>query len=120
MTEIHRPWTNPEIHKAARIWQRDYADHYGEEEVHGAQRATFLAIAKALDRTADSVLSRYRLHGPSFAANNRGGPSAAAESERKKRLEAASQRSPIAAFLNDPPPGYSALDRKRSGHGPRL
>ena len=52
----------------------------------------------------------------SVSGTNRADPKVLAD--REARNEALRRRSPASIFLNDPPPGYSALDRKRQGLAP--
>lgn len=119
MTEKSGVWTPTEIRRAAAIWQRDFADHYGEDGPPGAQRATFVTIARVLGRTVDSVANRYVAMGPAFSAGPRGGAvSAQAFEDRERRREARDRQDLTASVLGDPPPGYSALDRRRAGARP--
>lgn len=78
-------------------------------------------IARALD------CSRQRVY-DAFVARGRGSmlakpshhvglmqPSAEALAERDARYAASLKRTPTQEFFGDPPPGFSALDRKRRG-----
>ncbi|WP_445222234.1 hypothetical protein ACKWRH_21505 [Bradyrhizobium sp. Pa8] len=114
-------WTSTDIRKAAAIWQRDFADHHGDGDgPWGAQGEVFAKIARATRKTVDSVAARFNRHGPSFSAGARGGPSEQAYAELERRSAAKDRRDLTASVLGDPPPGYSALDKRRGGHGPRL
>jgi hypothetical protein len=68
-------------------------------------------------RTRDSVSDRLRKQGPLFGLSQRpsdgGRTPADVLVKREQRAEAMRLRSPAAEWLNDPPPGYSALDKKR-------
>jgi hypothetical protein len=119
MTEKTGVWTPTEIRRAAAIFQRDYTDHYGEDGPQGAQRAAFRKIASELNRSMDSVASRYVSMGPSFSAGPRRGTlSEQAFADKERRNAAYGQRSLTATVLGDPPPGYSALDKRRPGARP--
>jgi hypothetical protein len=121
MTGDYKLWTSTDIRRAAEIWQRDFADHHGDGDgPWGAQGKVFATIAAVTRKTVGSVAGRFDAFGPSFSAGTRGGPSAQAVAELERRNAARDRRDLTSIVLGDPPPGYSALDRKRSGHGPRL
>lgn len=111
----HYPWTTLDVQKARTIWQRAIADRYGEDDIPlGAQRRAFELIAAEIRRTVDAVNGRYQQFGASFAAGSRRGEaSRQAELERAHLLEARQARTLTATIFGDPPPGYSALDKRR-------
>jgi hypothetical protein len=116
-----RQWTQAECVRAAELWQAHVVDHYGEDEVpRGVREPTVMLIADELKRTRDSISDRLRKYGPSFGGNQFRGAAASprALAERDAREEASRRQPPISALMGDPPPGYSALDRKRRGLAP--
>lgn len=123
MTDQSRftPWTPTDIRRAAAIWQRDFADHYGDGDgPWGAQSAVCATIGRAIGKSVEGVTGRFIRFGPSFTAGPRGGPSEQAYAELERRNAARDRQDLTASVFGDPLPGYSALDRKRAGHGPRL
>ena len=86
------------------------------------------AIARALGRSSNSVYMRRMRFRPNSAkstdlstaetrqatnARSRQRPSSAMEIERDRRAAAASRASITGAVCGDPPPGFSALERRR-------
>jgi hypothetical protein len=118
MTEDHRVrnnWTPSEISLAAGIFQRMFVDVHGDDGPAPARTLVLHAIAKKLNRTPMGVWQRFRDNGPSFNAGTSRKASANALAQRAARKEAEYARDITASVFGDPPPGYSALDRKRQG-----
>lgn len=99
-----------------RMWQR--AQDMRRDRMSTAQIAEVLGLD--VKQVAVKFYNQgYRSSGTRTtgnATNNRASPEAMAE--REARTAAASRRSQTAEFFGDPPPGFSALDRKRSGTSP--
>lgn len=113
-----KPWTQDEASTAAHLWQDHFVDLFGDDWKTAPKGATTRAhqrIAIATGRDFESVWNRFNRFGPSFGANQEGyskvSPQALAE--RMLRKDAEMRQSPIAALLGEPPPGYSALDRRK-------
>lgn len=115
-----KPWTPTDIRRAADIWQREFADHHGDGDgPHGAQTAVFIAISAATGKSVDGVANRFNRFGPSFTAGPRGGgPTEQAFNELERRNAARHRQDLTASVFGDPPPGYSALDKRRQGARP--
>lgn len=97
-----RYWTEGETRRAERM----------REENHSA-----IEIAAALGRTVESVKAKLAYFSPR-GAKGEGEPrpavSAFALAQRERRCVAAGCRDLTAELMGDPPPGFSALDRKRA------
>lgn len=117
MTDIKTySWTALDVRKAQAIWQREIADHHDDDPPQGARRRAFRIIAAELKRTVDAVAARHHQFGASFTAGPRAGAaSREALVARAERVAAALQRDLTASVFGDPPPGFSALDRRRAG-----
>ena len=124
--KTHQPWSSYDIRTAAAIWQRDFADHYDDgkgaaKPPHGYTTKVKQTIADAIGRTVASVITRFHDYGPSFAHKDhdvtRRPPPApnSEEIERRNRFAALDRRDLTASVFGDPPPGYSALDKRGSG-----
>ncbi|MDE2467457.1 MAG: hypothetical protein KGL35_01590 [Bradyrhizobium sp.] len=117
MTEVTGPWTTREVEVARQLWQALYADAYDDGPApRGVKPRVIREIARRLNRLYGNVEMRLAHHGPSFNA----GLSAVIASpralaEREMREVARCNLSLIGVLMNDPPPGFSALDRKREG-----
>jgi hypothetical protein len=110
-------WSQHDCVTAAEIWQTHFADHWGDDEgPRGARVTVMQRIAATIGRTFYGVEQRWLVHGPSFGANqrSRGAPEHAL-AQRDARKEACHGMSLTASIFGDPPPGYSALDKKREG-----
>lgn len=117
MTDQSRftPWTPTDIRRAAAIWQRDFADHYGESDgPWGKQTEVFATIGRAIGKTVEGIAARFNRFGPSFTAGPRSGPTEQASADLERRNEAQRRQDLTASVFGDPPPGYSALDKRRS------
>jgi len=113
-------WTAEETRRAAAMWQKHFADFYDDTDAvpFGAKNRVMKIIAQALVRDFASVYNRYQHYGASFAsARHRGDHARAALAEMERRRGAEQGRSLTGLLLGDPPPGYSALDKKRSNEG---
>jgi hypothetical protein len=108
-----KPWSPREVTIAAEMWQRLFVDVHGEEGPVMARTAVFDAIGLRLERSRMAVWQRFRYHGASFNAGGRAKVSANAMAERSARAEASYRRDLTAEIFGDPPPGYSALDRRQ-------
>lgn len=114
-----KPWTQDEAQTAAELRQEHFVEIHGEEIKVAPQRAAvnaFQRIATATKRDYQSVWGRYHRYGPGFGGNQPGynKVSPLALAERALRKDAEMRQSPIAALLGEPPPGYSALDKRKS------
>jgi hypothetical protein len=109
---VSNKWTADDIAVAARMYRHGGA----------TRRRSLELIATTLGRTLASVASRANVYGPSFAnpriasisEHSEGWfvpESVLAEREQRQALE---PQSLTAALMNDPLPGCSALDRRRS------
>jgi hypothetical protein len=110
-------WSWRDIEVAAEIYQINVSDLYDDDELRGrggVQLRTFQLIAQKLNCAVARVRSRFETYGPSFTRVR--GPglwvSAQALADRDARKAAAELRTQTAEFFGDPPPGYSALDRR--------
>jgi hypothetical protein len=112
----HRHWSDIEMTTAAELWQARFVDIHGEDcTTRLARYRVFVTIGKALSRTPFSVETRLRLFGPSFGLGFKSnGASAHAFAELAARKEAREHQSITGRTFGDPPPGFSALDRRRS------
>jgi hypothetical protein len=112
----NRQWSSQEISIAAAMYQGRFTDIHGEDGPARARTAVFDAIAQRLKRNHMAVWQRFRDHGPSFNAGGRATTvSSYAMAERSARAEASYLRDLTASVFGDPPPGYSALDRRQQG-----
>lgn len=109
-----KPWNARDIGIAARIWQQDYADHYDEDEApRGVLVRVMNRIAAEIGCEYARVHQRHRDCGPSFiSGGHRKDLTAQALADRDKRKMAADLRTITGHVMGDPPPGYSALDRR--------
>lgn len=111
------PWSHGECVQAASIWDRCIADHYGDDlslAPPGLVKRTLQRIAATLTRDWTLVEYRYRHYGASFGSNQRV-DAMKNFADRDARKLAGYRRDVTAQTFGDPPPGYSALDQKRSG-----
>lgn len=112
-------WSQAESITAADIWQREFADHYGDETGPRGHRSRVIeAIAHEIGRSYEAVHNRFNGRGPTFGSMQQSTPrQAPAEllAERERRREAANHMTQTAVFFGDPPPGYSALDKREGG-----
>lgn len=108
-----RPWTPNEVEIAARSWAEMVTalDHASP----ATRRAACVAIGRKLGRTRQAVLARWRDFGPSFAEKRelRAAERFMPSEESLQLAKARARQSPLAAWLGDPPPGFSALDGAR-------
>ena len=112
-------WTTAQCVMAARIWQRDMVDVFGDDDGSGvwaaARKRAIAGIALCLGKHFNSVAARLEFYGPSFWSRRPSGSLRASEyelAERDARRKAADRRDLTAVICGDPPPGYSALDRR--------
>jgi len=109
-------WSSEECAKAAKLWQSLFVDIYGDDEgPRGARPRVLQRIAIEIGRSAYAVENRLNYYGASFGAGRWkvNGASAQTLAERDARKEAEARRSITSFVFGDPPPGYSALDRRR-------
>jgi hypothetical protein len=132
VSESARPWTDEEAETAARM----YAHRWNG---YGARKSAIVAIAKALNRSDESVASRLRHCGETFR-RPREVLRVHKDNPRPHRRQNKTQNHPVAtprkgeipddvlvdrdyralldhetltaAFCGDPLPGYSARDRR--------
>ncbi len=115
-------WSAQEIEIAANIWAKEVTDLYGDDEPpRGLKERVIHDIAAKLGRKFWSVEARLRLQGSSFGvpeAIARARSSERAPSklfiERAARDAARRNQDITGALFGDPPPGFSALDRRRN------
>jgi len=118
---LHTPaklWSQQDASTAAEIWQTHFADYWGDDDgPTGARLRVLQRIAATIGRSCWGVEQRFLSQGPSFGANKSSSSKASAHAlaEREARKEAERARDLTAATFGDPPPGYSALDRKNNG-----
>lgn len=108
-------WSQDEAAIAADLYQRLFVDIYGDDEgPRGARARVLQRIAATIGRSFFSVERRLIDHGPSFGRGYAGlhGTSSHALAERDQRKEAEMHRDLTASVFGDPPPGFSALDRR--------
>jgi len=122
---VAAPWTAQDIATSARMWKELITDLEARGEcVLGRKDAACAAIGAALGRTPMAIKGRYRDYGVGFCshASSYGQTDLRldreAEQEREALLRARARQPPTAALFGDPPPGYSALDRRRQGVAP--
>lgn len=77
-------------------------------------------IANVMNRTLGSVQQKLHIELPRRGitddmGSQPRGPAAQLLDERDARIRAAQLRTQTQEFFGDPPPGYSALDKKRTG-----
>ena len=103
-----RPWTEEEDNTLMQLRR----DGVTWEDIAERQRRSVKAIRS---RYCDLRSGRVRLRRPNLhaepAPNVRLMPEMLAD--RDARMEASWRRTPTQEFFGDPPPGYSALDKKR-------
>lgn len=120
-----RSWSEREIAVAAAAWQELVVDRYGDDPAdipRGVRAGVLAQIASRIGRPISVVENRFTMAGPSFTSSRRslggetGGMRVPAErvAERAQRQAAGYVRSLTAEIFGDPPPGYSALDRRRA------
>jgi hypothetical protein len=113
-------WNWRDVETAAYIYQTNVTDLYDEDELKhhpGVRLRAFQLIAQKLNRSLDLVCGRFASCGPSFAGIARGTTGslhvpAQALADRDRRKEAAGLRDFTSTFFGDPPPGFSALDKR--------
>lgn len=101
---VRRSWTWKDNARFLAMFD----DGYGVEDIaleFGVARTTAVARLATLRAQRQAILGEGR--------SSRAGP--AQLLERDKRKAASYQRDFTAEFFGDPPPGFSALDRKRRG-----
>lgn len=113
-------WSSDEMRMAADMYQAMFLDQYGEDGPEHARLRVLRFIGARIGRTAYAVESRCNVWGANFGLKAERGRRLSTEAERKRvaYLAALDQRDPVAMILGDPPPGYSALDRRRAGVRP--
>lgn len=111
-----RVWSPSESQTAAQIWDRAISDHYGDDAATfppGIVKRTLQRIAASIGRDFAIVEYRHRHCGPSFGANRRA-ETLKVLAERDLRTQALFDASLTTRLFGDPPPGFSALDRRRA------
>ncbi|MGJ5000556.1 hypothetical protein ACQR10_04480 [Bradyrhizobium sp. HKCCYLRH2060] len=113
-----KPWTAAEVATAARIWKEMVTDIEGRGS-RKCKAAAWAAIGEAIGRSAMAVKDRYRDCGVGYVSRLAGAQAQsmarldpAVAASRDALLRARAQQPSISAWLNDPPPGYSALDQR--------
>lgn len=124
---VAEPWSDQEIATAARLWREMITEPASRgEKVLGRKDAVCEAIGRAIGRTVWAVKCRYRDFGvgfitpPAATAGKTVDPliDPGAERGRLVLLRARARQDAAAAWLNDPPPGFSALDQMRAHRNP--
>lgn len=113
----HHTWSHAEAVIATAIWDRNIADYYGDDlslAPAGLVKRTLMRIAATLNREWTGVEYRWRHYGASFGSNQRI-EAVKNFADRDARKLASYRRDLTQQTFGDPPPGYSALDAKRSG-----
>lgn len=106
-------------------------DHWLMARRMAREGADAVEIGQALGRRADAIVDKFNKHGmrsppmprpqgrgETWAKNTNGAGQvvdrvpAQALADRETRIAAADRRTLTQRFFNDPPPGYSALDRR--------
>lgn len=113
-------WLADEIAVAADIWQRQVTDLHGDNEPpRGLKERVIWNIAIKLNRKFFSVEARLRLQGASFGSAqvmtryiSLSRVPAKVLLDREARAEARLHQSETGRTFGDPPPGFSALDRR--------
>lgn len=115
-------WTRQDMGIAASLWQDRVVDRYGDDAPAHVKATVYNAIAIRLNRSDSAVRTRMKELGPSFGLNARvlNEAPGAAELERLARARAAAQMSLTASVFGDPPPGYSALDKRTQARPGRI
>jgi hypothetical protein len=111
-------WTEADMTLARARWRELYVD-----AAHAQRNLICDIIGTELARTGGAVASRLRTHGASFGLLAASKPVERREEavsqamiEASARKAAAERRSITATFFNDPPVGYSMLDKLREQH----
>jgi len=108
-------WTTEEANRAATLWQKHFMERYGDDERSLAARNYALTIiARAIGRPFENVYNRHTYFGPTFASAKHRDSVAHHDAlkEMERRREAAHRRTLTSSVFGDPPPGYSALDKR--------
>lgn len=115
-------WSHQEMATAATMYQDLFVDVLGEDGSGRRRGAVMQRIAQTIGRARASIEARISEWGPSFGLNvGRGGNASArarAKAERSERQAARERQDLTAAVMGDPPPGFSALDKRRQGVRP--
>lgn len=116
--ERRTPWSAEDIAIAAAIWAAECGAPGSTRELsRGEVYRTVKMIADAVGRSPSAVDARRRQIGfwpkigPIIAARNR--ISERLMDDAAARASASESHSLVGAMMGDPPPGFSALDRKR-------
>jgi hypothetical protein len=112
-------WSQAQSQMAAELWQQHFVDLYGDDlklAPRNAADRVFRRIGIEIGREMTSVYYRFQNSGPTFGAMQTSPRKLSAEviAARLAREDAENRRDLTAAFFKDPPPGYSALDRRKS------
>lgn len=109
MSKIMRPWTPDDI---ARLLHMRDVQHLPWSVIDAALRRSKGGSQLKHRSIRKGPILREIRSGPD--ACSRTVPSAVALELRDARNAAANRMTPTAAFFGDPPPGYSALDRREA------
>lgn len=114
-------WSQDQAQQAAEIWQNLFVDVHGEDDIWHvsmtkARNRVLHQIADAIGRSFTSVEHRLQICGARFGGMQRSTSKISTQqiNDMLARKEAENQMSFTSQFFGDPPPGYSALDKKRS------
>lgn len=113
-------WTQTDSARAAQLWQDRFTDYHGEDfdlpHLTAARYRVLHLIATDLNRSYLVVKYRLDICGPSFGACQRSTRHASAReiADAAARMEARNHQSLTGARFGDPPPGWSALDKRNA------
>lgn len=115
-------WSQAQSADAAQLWQNLFVDYHGDgdpytRDLAEPRRRVLHLIAKAIGKSFDSADHRLMTKGASFGTNQRAQSYAPADkiADAASRREAGYRASLTAQVFGDPPPGYSALDKRQQG-----
>lgn len=103
-----KPWTPEDIARAVALKLEDGLEDYEiAEELQRPLSSVINKMNEEIQRWRRDQGQRIRGYGATVPAH--------VLAERDRRRDAYDERDTTGQFFNDPPKGYSALDRKRSG-----
>lgn len=123
MTQERLPWSSAQCDRAAQMYKRLITDIYSDDHgvpsriPRGSRDKVFFLIAEQIGRTYASVAARWHQYGVTFDSKSHSQKKEInpAEVEAELRRRAAERMDLTQRVFGDPAPGFSALDKKRSG-----